>query len=381
MRVSAIHVDITEKDLLGIMTEVVEEFVKVDGLSIKTLSIKDNIEVTGEYKKGITLKFMVVLRVLGVQENSISLSIEKVKVLGLPLMKGIVNSVLKLVLKSFDKIGIKAQNGILSVDMNLLSPLIPFVDFKVKAIELLEGGISIEVVELNYDSKKEAMDINKLIGKENNIEAKQKLLQEVKSEESKKEEIIEETKIEVVEVKSKTEDINEKHHKKDNNWESPLTREEMDEFEREFRRADYKKVRDGYTEIRTKVEHKLPEKCAEYSDIIFAVPDLIALACRLFKDNRVSTKNKVIIGIMLGYSLAPIDIIPEKIKIIGKLDDIVIFLIGLNRLLNCVDEKIILENWQGDEEIIRLIKKGISFGADKLGGNVKTAMNVIDALI
>lgn len=380
MRVSAIHVDVTEKDLLGIIIEVLDEFVKVDGLLIKTLTIKDNVEVTGEFKKGITFKFKVILRVLGVQENSISLSIEKLKVLGLPLMKGIVNSVLKVALKSFDGIGIKIQNGILSVDMNLLSPLIPFVDFKVKAIELLEGGISIEVVELNYDSKKEAIDINKLLGKGMKAETEQKMLSESKIEENKKE-VVEETIIEVNEVKTKAESTMTNNEAKEDYSKSPLTEEEMDEFEREFRRGDYKKVIDGYTAVRGKVEHKLPEKCAEYSDLIFAVPDLIALSCRLFKDKRVSTKNKVIIGIMLGYSVAPIDIIPEKIKIIGKLDDIVIFLIGLNRLLNCVDEKVILENWQGDEEIIRLIKKGVSFGADKLGGNVKTAMNVIDALI
>lgn len=380
MRVSAIHVDVTETDLLGIITEVLDEFVKVDGLSIKTLSINDNVEVTGEFKKGITFKFKVLLRVLGVQENSISLSIEKLKVLGLPLMKGIVNSVLKVALKSFDGIGVKIQNGILSVDMNLLSPLIPFVDFKVKAIELLEGGISIEVVELNYDSKKEAMDINKLLGKEKKADTEQKMLPEPNGEKNKKE-VVEDAIIEVNEVKTRSESTMTNNEAKEDYSKSPLTEEEMDEFEREFRRGDYKKVIDGYTEIRGKVEHKLPEKCAEYSDIIFAVPDLIALSCRLFKDKRVSTKNKVIIGIMLGYSVAPIDIIPEKIKVIGKLDDIVIFLIGLNRLLNCVDEKVILENWQGDEEIIRLIKKGISFGADKLGGNVKTAMNVIDSLI
>jgi uncharacterized membrane protein YkvA (DUF1232 family) len=77
---------------------------------------------------------------------------------------------------------------------------------------------------------------------------------------------------------------------------------------------------------------------------------------RLLVDKRVKKNNKLMISCIVGYIIMPLDLIPDFIPWIGYLDDFIITVLGVNYLINELDNKIILDNWPGKENIIDTIK-------------------------
>jgi uncharacterized membrane protein YkvA (DUF1232 family) len=66
-----------------------------------------------------------------------------------------------------------------------------------------------------------------------------------------------------------------------------------------------------------KLTRKLKEKATRLKNEILA----ISLA---FKDKRTPLMAKIMIGIIVGYAISPIDLIPDFIPVIGYLDDLII---------------------------------------------------------
>jgi len=107
-------------------------------------------------------------------------------------------------------------------------------------------------------------------------------------------------------------------------------------------------------------------KSAEY---LFLVPDVFILLFRLAKDERVTGKNKVLLGTGLAYYIFPLDIMPEAILgPIGFLDDLVFGVYILSRMLNDTDEAILREHWSGRGDLLDMIRKVIG-SADGMVGS------------
>ena len=83
---------------------------------------------------------------------------------------------------------------------------------------------------------------------------------------------------------------------------------------------------------------------------------MAALLYRLLKDKRVSLKTKLIISGAIAYTAFPTDIIPDKIPFIGKVDEIAVIFFALERVIDDVPTKIILENWEGKNDFVFVIK-------------------------
>lgn len=129
-----------------------------------------------------------------------------------------------------------------------------------------------------------------------------------------------------------------------------------------------KVVSDGYTKIRHKVMDKVPDKHNNLVKYAMVLPDMVALLYRLFLDKRVSGKTKVLVGGILTYLASPIDLLPDFIPFIGKIDDVAIAFYGLNVVINDIPEYIILENWQGEENIITIVQEGVKY-ISKIAGS------------
>ncbi len=95
-------------------------------------------------------------------------------------------------------------------------------------------------------------------------------------------------------------------------------------------------------------------KMAEY---LFLLPDFFILLIRLMLDKRVPTKTKLTVGGIIAYLMMPLDLIPDFIPIIGHIDDLVLVVIGLNKVLNDMDPQILTDNWSGDGEVLDQVKK------------------------
>ena len=160
--------------------------------------------------------------------------------------------------------------------------------------------------------------------------------------------------------------------------EDALTEEEKEDY---ILNLEVNKIEDVYTHGREKVVEKIPEKAREYSDIIMFLPDIVALVARLFKDKRVPTKTKAILAVSLGYTVIPIDILPDKIPVLGKIDDVAIILFALNRMIEDIPMEIILENWQGNRELVMVLTSAVEYLSNFTGAkNLNRVYEVINAL-
>ncbi len=137
-------------------------------------------------------------------------------------------------------------------------------------------------------------------------------------------------------------------------------------------------TKDKYSKLRHKMKKKIPDKYEKLAEYAMIVPDIIALFYRLFRDKRIGIKNKLLIGGITAYLVSPIDILPDFIPFIGQIDDIAIAFFGLNTIINEVPENIILENWQGEKNIILTVKEGVKYISSIVGvKNVEKLVNFI----
>lgn len=104
-------------------------------------------------------------------------------------------------------------------------------------------------------------------------------------------------------------------------------------------------------------------------ELTMFLPNFVILLKRLMTDPRVPTRSKMIVGGTALYLISPIDVVPDFVPGLGQLDDVVVAVLALHSLLNRVDEDVILEHWQGSEDLIRMVRAGVSAASRLLPGN------------
>jgi len=117
----------------------------------------------------------------------------------------------------------------------------------------------------------------------------------------------------------------------------------------------YEKLREKFAI--QKVSSSDPNNVTDY---MFIVPDIFVLVSRLAIEKRLKMTTKAFMAAVVAYFLLPIDIIPDFIPIIGFLDDLLIAVYALDRILSEVDPKIIQDNWSGETDMLKMVKKIIS---------------------
>jgi uncharacterized membrane protein YkvA (DUF1232 family) len=120
------------------------------------------------------------------------------------------------------------------------------------------------------------------------------------------------------------------------------------------------KTEDSYSGFREKVLDKVPFNRRNIADYAFIFPDIYALAFRLLKDKRVSKRDKILIGVTFGYPLLPFDLLPDKIPVVGKLDDLSLIFFGVNHIMRKIPVPILVKHWQGDLKMLKLVRDNVS---------------------
>lgn len=285
---------------------IIKDFLQVPGLSIDAINIDKHIYIKGSYKKLLKISFQLELSLLSVRDEGVSFIIEKVQVAKLPVFKWLVNLLVGKLIKAVKDLGITANKGVVDLDIPKLLTKLPIkLGFKLDNIQLFEDKVYVEIKKISLSLKGQA------------------------SQEE----------------------------------EEPLKIQEGDNSEPTV----VLQQEDKYTEIRHEVESKIPEKNKILIPYIMLLPDFIALIIRLFKDKRVPSKIKLICGAIIAYFALPFDIIPDFLPIIGKIDDLAMVFYALNKIICNVPEEVIKENWEGEEEIILVIRKGIDILYNTIG--------------
>ena len=79
------------------------------------------------------------------------------------------------------------------------------------------------------------------------------------------------------------------------------------------------------------------------------LPDVIRLLRRLAADRSVPRGVRIRLGLLLGYLLMPIDLVPDFLPVIGYADDAIIVAIGLRSVVRAAGTEVIAAHWPGTD--------------------------------
>jgi uncharacterized membrane protein YkvA (DUF1232 family) len=128
-----------------------------------------------------------------------------------------------------------------------------------------------------------------------------------------------------------------------------------------------------YDKLRDRIEAFIREKGGSdrIAQYVLLAPDLFVVLARLMLDKRVSIQSKAIAGAAVAYFITPLDLIPEVVTgAFGLLDDVVLAVYALRRILVDVDEQIVREHWSGDEDLLAVITRVIKAADELLGKKI-----------
>lgn len=303
------------------LISIYNDFVAIKEIKISNIDVKEDIRISGSFTKGLTINFEVKVKLNSMENGLINGELTGFKILNIGIPSFIRKTILKFALKSLSDVGINYDKGKVIIQYKYLLKDIPYVDFDIYSIYCAYGVFNVELRNAKFS-----------LGGE---------------------------------LKKEIELLN-------------FEKEKVPEFNEE----DISKTEDSYTKGREKIKDKLPNNAKKYSDYIFVLPDIAALIYRLLKDKRVSMKTKLVISAAVTYIAVPCDIIPDKVPFIGKIDDIAIGVFALNVIMTDVPLNVVLENWQGKNDILIVLKNVIDYATNFTGAkNIDSIYRVMEEVL
>ncbi|HSR03345.1 MAG TPA: DUF1232 domain-containing protein [Proteiniclasticum sp.] len=307
MRVTSVTTTLSAEDIMYDLKTLVET--KVPELTFKDVKLDDNfVQIEGSFKKIINIPFLAKIRIISVVNNIMTLKIERIKVLKLGVPQFILNIASKTAAKKAEEMGLTYENKALSVNIDEALQQVPHVHLEVEHFMMENGVLSLKLKGIEADL--DAMQAE--AGKDKEAEER------VKREEEER---------------------------------------KLADFNTKLGLLD--RTEDSYTDFRVKILEKVPYDKKNMANYAFILPDMYALALRLMKDKRVAKRDKVLIAFTFGYPLVPMDFIPSKVPVLGKMDDLAILFFGSNYILNKIPIPILVQHWQGDLNTLKQVKDNI----------------------
>lgn len=346
MHIKNIKVILTEKDLLSI----IEENLKVPELKVEKIHIGELIEVQGYCFKGIKLNFKAFLGIGNVKDNVLKLKIFRIKLGIFPIWMGVVNFALGKALKSLNNMGITFEKKTIFIDFTSLCTQMPFIKFKLKNISSVRGNLEVEVEDLIYEQSRQALSLSQL---------KQTLQSECEKEDK--------------EGQTKTQDAYSKIR-------SQMQEKIRGQFSKVHEvQGQFSKINIDHKESQGQFSKSFIKQSNNIYEYIMLVPDVIALLYRLMKDKRIKLRTKTLICAAIAYLALPTDIIFDSIPVLGKLDDFGIGFLILDKIIKDVPHHIIMQYWEGKEDIILKAKEIKDFLFDIIGK--KNTLNLLRSVL
>lgn len=100
-------------------------------------------------------------------------------------------------------------------------------------------------------------------------------------------------------------------------------------------------------------------------------PRLVKLIWRLLRDRRVPARAKATLVILGAYLASPVDVIPDFIPGVGQVDDLILAAFALDQILNRVPDHVVREHWEGDEDVLEVIRNILDISTAFIPGWLK----------
>lgn len=93
--------------------------------------------------------------------------------------------------------------------------------------------------------------------------------------------------------------------------------------------------------------------------LIRELPNLLRLVVRLLRDRRVPIADKVLFGLVVVYTITPLDLVPDLLAPLGLVDDLYLLGLALAHLLARAGPEILLEHWDGSPARLGYLIEGV----------------------
>jgi uncharacterized membrane protein YkvA (DUF1232 family) len=105
--------------------------------------------------------------------------------------------------------------------------------------------------------------------------------------------------------------------------------------------------------------------------LLAGIPHYLRLLLRLIGDSRVSTADKALLAGAVVYALAPLDLIPDFIPLVGQLDDLFLLALAIDRLVANAGPELLRAHWEGPEELLTMLRGSLGELARRLPAAVR----------
>ena len=94
------------------------------------------------------------------------------------------------------------------------------------------------------------------------------------------------------------------------------------------------------------VARALPE--GRGRELVGFLPNCVVLLRRLRRDEALSRRARVVVGLALAYLVSPVQVVPNFVPVIGYSDDVVVFTLALRYAARSVPPEVLQAAWPGD---------------------------------
>jgi uncharacterized membrane protein YkvA (DUF1232 family) len=137
------------------------------------------------------------------------------------------------------------------------------------------------------------------------------------------------------------------------------------------------KEKSVYDRLRARVVSQEPGGSAGVRDLLLFLPDMIVLLLRLARDPRVPVGVKAVAVLGIGYSLSPIDLLPEFLfGPIGFLDDLLIAAAAVSYIVNHVHPDLVRSHWPGPGDVLDVVKRVLAYSEGLVGKTLRRLLGL-----
>jgi uncharacterized membrane protein YkvA (DUF1232 family) len=87
------------------------------------------------------------------------------------------------------------------------------------------------------------------------------------------------------------------------------------------------------------------------------LPDLVRLLRRIAADAAAPRRVRIVLVVLIGYLLLPVDLVPDFVQVLGYADDAIIVALALRWVTRTTGRNMLSRHWPGTAEGLRAVER------------------------